>query len=96
MVEIRNLLYWVLCKKRSFKRENKLNDTNNPNIDSDVQPKKQEWTDRKERNMDYIRYADTIDNICISVLVTEMAIEIITVFIMFGKRWNKTGSTLEK
>jgi hypothetical protein len=29
-------------KKRSFKRENKLNDTNNPNIDSDVQPKKQE------------------------------------------------------
>jgi hypothetical protein len=32
--------------------------------------------------MDYIRYADTIDNICISVLVTEMAIEFITVFIM--------------
>ena len=42
--------------------------------------------DKKERNMDYIRYADTIDNICISVLVTEMAIEFITVFIMFGKR----------
>ena len=52
-----------LCKKRSFKRENKLNDTNNPNSDSDVQPTKQEWPDKKERKIDYIRYADTIDSI---------------------------------
>jgi hypothetical protein len=29
---------------------------------------------------------NTIDNICISVLVTEMIIEFITVFIMFAKR----------
>ena len=31
-----------LCKRRSFKRENKVNDINNTNSDSDVQPTKRE------------------------------------------------------
>jgi hypothetical protein len=75
-----------LCEKRSYNHECKVDKTYNPNSDSDVQQIKQEWPDKKERKIDYIRYAATIDNICISVLVTEMIIEFITVFIMFAKR----------
>ena len=75
-----------LCEKRSYNHECKVDKTYNPNSDSDVQQNKQEWPDKKERKIDYIRYAATIDNICISVLVTEMIIEFITVFIMFAKR----------
>jgi uncharacterized OB-fold protein len=75
-----------LCKKRLFNHEHNVDDTYNPNSDSDVQPTTREWPDKKERKIDYIRYAATIDNICISVLVTEMVIEFITVFIMFVKR----------
>jgi hypothetical protein len=75
-----------LCEKRSYNHECKVDKTYNPNSDSDVQQIKQEWPDKKERKIDYIRYAATIDNICILVLVTEMIIEFITVFIMFAKR----------
>ena len=75
-----------LCKKRSYNHECKVDKTYNPNSDSDVQQIKREWPDKKERKIDYIRYAATVDNICISVLVTEMIIEFITVFIMFAKR----------
>ena len=74
-----------LCKKRSYNHECKVDKTYNPNSDSDVQQIKQEWPEKKERKIDFIRFAATIDNICISVLVTEMVIEFITVFIMFGK-----------
>jgi len=74
-----------LCKKRLFNHEHNVDDTYNSNSDYDVQPTKRECHDRKERIIDYIRYAATIDNICISVLVTEMVIEYITVFTMFAK-----------
>jgi hypothetical protein len=63
-----------------------VDDAYNANSDSDVQPTKRECHDKKERKIDYIRYAATIDNICIYVLVTEMVIEFITVLIMFVKR----------
>jgi hypothetical protein len=76
-----------LCKKRSHNHAHNVDDAYNPNSDYDVQQTKREWPDRKERKIDYIRYAATIDNICISVLVTEMIIEFITVFI---KSVNKT------
>ena len=76
-----------LCKKCPHNHEHNVDDAYNPNSDdSDVQQTKREWPDKKERKMDYARYAATIDNICISVLVTEMVIEFITVFIMFAKR----------
>ena len=75
-----------LCQKRSHNHEQNVDDAFDPNTDSDVQPTTREWPDKKESKIYFIRYAATIDNICISVLVTEMIIEFITVFIMFAKR----------
>ena len=75
-----------LCKNCSHNHEQNVDDAYNTISDSDVQQTKREWPDKKERNIDYIRYAATIDNICLSVLVTEMVIEFITVCIMFVKR----------
>ena len=75
-----------LCQKRSHNHEQNVDDAFDPNTDSDVQPTTREWSDKKESKIYFIRYAATIDNICISVLVTEMIIEFITVFIMFAKR----------
>jgi hypothetical protein len=78
MIVVRELTTNRITRIIENNHECKVDKTYNPNSDSDVQQIKQEWPDKKERKIDYIRYAATIDNICISVLVTEMIIEFIT------------------
>ena len=73
-----------------------MDNAHNTNSESDIHQAKNECPDKKKnRKSDYIIYAAIIDSIFISVLVTEMVIEFITVFTTFAWDWSKTGSTVE-